>query len=101
MTFTKYKLRKMGWRYATFEGPKGGDPTGIVDLVALKVSRNKKSHLRDTVKVFFFQVKANSKVTQKEKERLRMAVRRAKIWWAYAEKPKNKMPNITSQVPLD
>src|SRR5438034_3420242 len=100
ITMTKVLLSKKGWRHASFEGPKGGDPSGIVDLVALKVTRNKKSHLRDRVRVFFFQVKGKEKVNPEEKQRLQMAVRRAEVRWAYSEKPESKMPKITSQVPL-
>ncbi|HVH14805.1 MAG TPA: hypothetical protein VNA15_03690 [Candidatus Angelobacter sp.] len=72
MTMTKVLLNRMGWRHASFEGPGGGDPSGIVDLVALKVTRNRRGHLRDRVRVFFFQVKGKGKVKPKEKKRLQM-----------------------------
>ena len=82
--FTKYRLLKAGYKCIDFDTKKGYEYIGIVDLVAVK--RDRKNP--DLLTIVLFQVKGRgARITQKEEERLRMAVRRIKVKWNVAQKP--------------
>ena len=84
LTFTKYRLNKLGWRYVDFQSKKGYPRTGIIDLVAVKLDRQDP----DKLKLILFQVKGGSaKITGKEKMRLRNAVKKVEVSSNWAEKP--------------
>ena len=85
MTFTKYRLNELGWRYIDFQSKKGYARDGIIDLVALKI--DKKDH--DKLKIILFQVKGGpaNKVTEKEKMRLLEASKKVEVRHNWAEKP--------------
>jgi hypothetical protein len=83
-TFTKYFLRKHGYRATSFDSRRGYEGKGIVDLVAVK--RDTKDP--DLLMIVLFQVKGGrARVTPDEITRLRRAARRLKIRWNVAEKP--------------
>jgi len=88
LTFTKYRLNKLGWRYVDFQSKKGYPRTGIIDLVAVKLDKKDP----DKLKVMLFQVKGGSaRITEKEKKRLRDAVKKVEVSYNWAEKPEKSV----------
>jgi hypothetical protein len=84
LTFTKYRLSKLGWRYRDFQSKRGYPRTGIIDLVAVKLDKKDP----DELKVILFQVKGGSaRIKKEEKTRLRKAVKKVKVECNWAEKP--------------
>lgn len=84
LTFTKYRLNKLGWRYVDFQSRKGYPRTGIIDLVAVKLDKQDPDKLR----IVLFQVKGGSaRIKSKEKARLRRAVSEVEVSFNWAEKP--------------
>jgi len=84
LTFTKYRLNKLGWRYIDFQSKKGYPRTGIIDLVAIKLDKQDP----DKLKVILFQVKGGSARTKDEERiRLRNAVKKVEVSHNWAEKP--------------
>lgn len=88
LTFTKYRLNKLGWRYIDFQSKKGYPRTGIIDLVAVKLDKRDP----DKLKVILFQVKGGSaRVGDKEKTRLKDAIKKVEISCNWAEKPQKSV----------
>lgn len=87
--FTKYNLRKLGWRSLDFQSKKGRARTGIVDLIAVKLDRKD----ADILKMILFQVKGGSaRITEDEKKRLETSVKKVEVTFNWTEKP---MKSIT------
>ncbi len=83
--WTRYALSGRGWRYVSFESKKKYEPTGIVDLVAL---RRRKGDDPDSIEVRLLQVKGyGARVTSEERERLEKAVHKVKVTIAVVSKP--------------
>lgn len=83
-TFTKYVLSHQGYKVITLDTRSGYESQGIVDLVAIK----REAGDPDKLTLVLLQVKGGcARVSRQEKERLRVAVRRAKVVWNVAEKP--------------
>ena len=85
MTFTKYRLRRLGWRWLDFQSRRGFARTGIIDLVAVKLDRNDP----DKLKVVLYQVKGGpgNRVKRNEKARLRQAIKKVEVDYNWVEKP--------------
>jgi hypothetical protein len=87
-TFARYALGKAGWRVVSLDTRKGYEYKGVVDLLAVK--RNNRRP--DDLTVMLVQVKGGSaRVTRDEENRLRRAVRRVRLEWNVAEKPKRSV----------
>lgn len=84
LTFTKYRLNKLGWRYVDFQSKRGYPRTGIIDLVAVKLDRKDPDKLR----IILFQVKGGSaRISKTQKARLQNALEKAEVNCNWAEKP--------------
>jgi hypothetical protein len=83
--WARYALSGRGWKYVSFESKKNYEPTGIVDLVAI---RKRKGGDPDSIEVRLLQVKGyGAKATPEERERLEKAVHKVKVTKAIARKP--------------
>lgn len=89
--FTKYRLTKMGYHSVSLESKKGFEPTGIVDVVAVRKLFKKDP---DKVEIVLLQRKGNVTVPQKEIKRLRAARKKAVIKYGIAEYKKGKLAKI-------
>jgi hypothetical protein len=88
LTFTKYRLNELGWRYVDFQSRKGYPRTGIIDLVAVKLDRK----APDKLKVILFQVKGGSaRINKKQKARLKEAIKKVEVASDWAEKPEKSV----------
>jgi len=84
LTFTKYRLNELGWRYVDFQSKKGFPRTGIIDLIAFKLDRSDPDKLR----LVLFQVKGGSaRITPEEKARLEKATAKVEVGFNWSEKP--------------
>jgi hypothetical protein len=88
LTFTKYRLNKLGWRYLDFQSKKGYARTGIIDLVAVKLDKKDP----DKLNVILFQIKGGSaRIKEEEKLRLKAAVKKVNVNFNWAEKPEKSV----------
>lgn len=83
-TFTKYLLGKKGYKTLSLDSRKGYEYVGVVDLLAVK--RNRKDP--DRLDLVLFQVKGGkARLTKRELDRLKRAVRKVRVEWNVVEKP--------------
>ena len=86
--FTKHLLAQHGYRYLSLDSRKGYEYKGIVDLVAVK----RQKRIPDMLTIVLFQVKGGSARLKKEEiARLRDAVRRIKVEWNVAHRPRRSV----------
>lgn len=72
LTFTKYRLNKLGWRYIDFQSKRGYPRTGIIDLVAVKLDKKDP----DKLKIILFQVKGGTaRIKEEHKQDWKMQLR--------------------------
>ena len=77
-TFAQLALTKLGYNRVFLLSKKKNEPTGIVDMVAVKKRRDQHGRL-DATEIVLIQVKGNQKVSQKEVELLRNAVHKVTV----------------------
>jgi len=94
-TFAKYELTKRGYRHISFESRKGHEYKGIVDLLAVRRTKDNP----DCLDVMLLQVKGGSaRVTLVELGRLRKAAKKLHVSWNVVHKP-NRSVQFMKKIP--
>jgi hypothetical protein len=94
-TLVKWTLKKRGYRTISFEGKKGGEPKGIVDLVAIRKMPIKSY---DKMEILFLQVKGSKirtpVISMEERMRLFKATKNCKITPTIAVYKEGELPKL-------
>jgi hypothetical protein len=88
--FTRYRLTEMGYHSVSLESKKEFEPTGIVDVVAVRIFKEDP----DKVELVLLQRKDNVSVSQKEIKRLKAARKKVVIKYGTAEYKKGRMAKV-------
>jgi hypothetical protein len=94
-TLVKWKLKKRGYRSVSFEGKRGGEPKGIVDLVAIRKIPIKSY---DKMEILLLQVKGSKirtpTILMEERIRLLKAAKNCEIIPVIAVYKQGELPKL-------